>query len=600
MTPRRPALLLLTVLVLAAGLRLWGITHGLPHSYYGDESHFLQRSLAFGSGDLNPHWFHKPALYMYAVFAACGLVYVVGLLAGLWHSVDDFAIAYILDPGALYLAGRLLTVIFGVCGVWGAYRVGARFFGRRQGLFAALMLALALGHVEASQVIKADVPAACFAIWSMYFLLGYLESRRIRDMALAGALAGLGAATKYYTILMLLPVAAAALLVARGAPRPRWRTGVAALGTGTAALFGAYFAGSPCNFLDPLGRHWTLAPLRQATTAFRKLSGAAVEARPLDFIVERAGTLEATIDYVRVLASRPGLGTVIALLCAAGMVTMLARPRPRALLLLLFPVLLAAASILSFPGYADPRHQLPLYPFLAVGAGCFLAVATARAGRWRWLVCAGLGVALVAQPLAAIIDTNRRQMREETRNVARTWIEQHIPAGTRLLVDENGPPLLKDAAWIDAILQLEVAPDAGGQFTTHYTTYLDYQRRAAERAVAYDAHEIRAPWWREHFTENGTRVLASDFDRDMGNPYKPVGVFDYDHYQRDGFAFAIVHSDNYGRFFIPNRTHLTLPAFRRFYHELFERGELVKEFAPDGRGLTGPVVRIYRLGVAGP
>ena len=53
------------ILLLAAGIRLWGLFHDLPFSYFGDELHFMKRSMALGTGDLNPHWFHKPALFMY-------------------------------------------------------------------------------------------------------------------------------------------------------------------------------------------------------------------------------------------------------------------------------------------------------------------------------------------------------------------------------------------------------------------------------------------------------------------------------------------------------------------------------------------------------
>ena len=38
-----------------------GIWHSYPFSYYGDEVHFVERALSFGSFDFNPHWFHKPA-----------------------------------------------------------------------------------------------------------------------------------------------------------------------------------------------------------------------------------------------------------------------------------------------------------------------------------------------------------------------------------------------------------------------------------------------------------------------------------------------------------------------------------------------------------
>ena len=66
-------LALLSVLLLAAALRLWGLLHDLPFSYFGDELHFMRRAMAIGTGDLNPHWFHKPAFLMYVLAFCYGL-----------------------------------------------------------------------------------------------------------------------------------------------------------------------------------------------------------------------------------------------------------------------------------------------------------------------------------------------------------------------------------------------------------------------------------------------------------------------------------------------------------------------------------------------
>ena len=79
---------------LAAGIRLWGLFHDLPFSYFGDELHFMKRSAALGTGDLNPHWFHKPALLMYVLAFVDGLYYLVGRLTGQFDSTAAFGAAF--------------------------------------------------------------------------------------------------------------------------------------------------------------------------------------------------------------------------------------------------------------------------------------------------------------------------------------------------------------------------------------------------------------------------------------------------------------------------------------------------------------------------
>ncbi len=79
---RTAVLALAAVLLLGAAIRLWGLFHDLPFSYFGDELHFMKRSMAMGTGDLNPHWFHKPALFMYLWLFSYGLYFLVGMSDG--------------------------------------------------------------------------------------------------------------------------------------------------------------------------------------------------------------------------------------------------------------------------------------------------------------------------------------------------------------------------------------------------------------------------------------------------------------------------------------------------------------------------------------
>ena len=80
---------LLGVLALCAVTRFQSIGHDLPNSYYPDEIHFVKRSVAFGSGDPNPHWFHKPAFLMYLLFVEYGVLFVWQYVSGAIRSVDE-------------------------------------------------------------------------------------------------------------------------------------------------------------------------------------------------------------------------------------------------------------------------------------------------------------------------------------------------------------------------------------------------------------------------------------------------------------------------------------------------------------------------------
>ena len=95
---RAPRLALALVLLLAAALRLWAVRHDLPFSYFGDELHFMRRAMAVGTGDLNPHWFHKPAFLMYLLAFCYGLYFLVGRIAGAFHSTAEFGAHFLFNP----------------------------------------------------------------------------------------------------------------------------------------------------------------------------------------------------------------------------------------------------------------------------------------------------------------------------------------------------------------------------------------------------------------------------------------------------------------------------------------------------------------------
>ena len=194
------------VLVLAAGLRLPGLFQDLPFSFYGDELHFVERSMALGTGDLNPHWFHKPAFLMYILTFFYGLHYVIGAWLGRFESVDAFGAYFLADQGNFILIGRVVVAAFAVATVYMVYKIGRRVFDKEvHGLTAALVLAVLPAAVAASQSVKADVPAGFFVAWAAYSFLGTRATSRLRPLLIASALAGVAMGTKYYGII-LIPV----------------------------------------------------------------------------------------------------------------------------------------------------------------------------------------------------------------------------------------------------------------------------------------------------------------------------------------------------------------------------------------------------------
>lgn len=219
--PRRPAraalpawLPLALILALAALLRLWGVTWGLPStahlfSYHPDEFHSLRGALSLLLlGDLNPHFFNYGSLYLYLAAAAAGLTGTMPppdlAFDGMVQVLHDWT-----------LAARLVTVLCGVLTVAVVYRLGDLLTGRRLGLGAAVALAVMPLHVLHSTYATVDVPQGLFVALALLFAVRIARQGSPRDYVLAGLCAGLAASAKYSGALVLVAPLVAHMLPSR-------------------------------------------------------------------------------------------------------------------------------------------------------------------------------------------------------------------------------------------------------------------------------------------------------------------------------------------------------------------------------------------------
>ena len=208
--------LLLAILALALGLRVWGIDFGLPYELTNDEGKEIIRAFKLGIGEY--HWgFGKGGLY-YILFVEYGLLYVVWWLMGWVSSPREFAVLFIQDPSVFFLAGRLTVAIMGVLTILVIFLVGRRVYDWRVGLGAAFIGATALRHGSNSHIINVDI-GMTLAVWAS--ILAYLEYEKREDwrwLMGAGVLGGVAIAFKLPGAIIL-----PALFLAIVSGSDRWR-----------------------------------------------------------------------------------------------------------------------------------------------------------------------------------------------------------------------------------------------------------------------------------------------------------------------------------------------------------------------------------------
>ena len=93
--------MLAAILVVALGLRVWSLRHGLPFVFNVDEEqHFVSKAARFfAGGDLDPGYFENPPGLTYLLWVAFAVRYAGEDVRSLFHN----------DPGGVYLTGRLVV-----------------------------------------------------------------------------------------------------------------------------------------------------------------------------------------------------------------------------------------------------------------------------------------------------------------------------------------------------------------------------------------------------------------------------------------------------------------------------------------------------------
>ena len=416
--------------VLAAGaawLRMRGVGFGLPAVYNPDEVAIMSRALAFATGDLNPHNFLYPTLYFYALFGWIGAFYAAARAAGVYHSAVEFQQSFFLDPTAIYLAGRVLSVLCGALTVVSTARLGARTIGERAGLAAGALLAVAPFAVRDAHYLKHDVPATLAAVLAVSFIvrladcgtppLGHPGRPAAGSIAAAGVGVGLAASVHYYLVFAAVPLVFGAWWVARDAAGRIRAFGIAL----TSAAIG-FFAGSPFLLLEP-------------ATALRDI--AANRRIVVDRAVDANGSLFPSMwAYIRMLGW-DAMGWPVALLALAGLVV-LARRRPRtAILLAAFPVCFLLFIMNTVPA---TRYLNPVLPFVALFGAVALDALASRMSR-RASVLIALTVAAALPGLLASLRVGTFFGRDDTRTLAAAYFRREVGPGTTVLIQPYSVPL---------------------------------------------------------------------------------------------------------------------------------------------------------------
>ena len=550
------------VLLGAFLLRVWGTDHGLPYAYNADENaHFVPRAIGLYGHDWNPDYFVNPPAY----------TYVLHVVFSVWFGGrEGVSRLFATDPTEVWVVARTLTAVLGTLSLWLLYLAGTRLLDRRVGLLSAALGAVAFLPVFYSHLALNDVPTLLPICIALYGIAGVLRLGRPRDYVIAGLGIGVAAATKYTGGIVLLPLLAAA--ASQSAVPGGMRPAVRGLAIAAISALAGFIIANPYAVLD-FPAFW------DGITHQSSAAGG-----------ETQGKLGLTHEngFVYYLWSFTwGLGW-IPLFAAAAAIPLLWRDERR-LVWLLVPAPIVFMLFMGTQERFFGRWLIPVFPFMCILAA-YAALELADRGGLRWpalrptLVAIGV-VLLCGQGAVYSLHIGQVLEKEDTRNMAREWLVEHVPPRSKIVVEP-------------------VVPDAWAQ-------------------------DIGNP---SRLTSNGNRWVKFPTSRSRINPEDPDGpllpepgevvhIEDYervlvpsliDEYERQGFCWVVTGSTQRGR---AEAEPKEVPQAIAYYKELEKRSRLAYEASPYARGRgpvefnfdwtfdyyprayhrPGPVMSIYRL-----
>ncbi len=200
---------LILILILAAGfcLRIAGAGFGLPDLLHADEPIVVNHALAYGAGDWNPHFFKIPPLVSYLLFPVYGFYFLIGKLAGIFAGTADFEMSFYRDPSPFYLMARILFgVVLGTATLYFFYRLVRSFFSKTKAVCAAFFLAVGFLHVRESHYVYVDIPLLLVMMLAFFPILRIAKGEgTLQEHVKAGLFIGLATALKYNGGALILP-----------------------------------------------------------------------------------------------------------------------------------------------------------------------------------------------------------------------------------------------------------------------------------------------------------------------------------------------------------------------------------------------------------
>lgn len=425
----RTSVLIGLILLLALLIRVWSIGFGLPYLYHPDEPNKIAIAQnMFKTGDLNPHYFYKPTLFIYLNALAYIPYYSLGKLLGAFNSPTDILPPVMLTMGVgvapiptAVLMGRLLTTIFATASVFMIFVIGRQISDKASvGLLSAFIMSISITNVANSRFVTENSFVVFFSLVVTWAAIHIYQRGETRDYIIAGIATGFAVSSKYPGgVIGILPLIAHFM-------HPK-RKGIRDYRLYLALIFIpiAFFATTPFALLDYKEfLEDTLYEVGHYSTGHAGMEG------------------NSLIWYLSYMWRTAGAIYILAVL---GIIHGFYSRSKDIIFLSIFP-LVYFVFISSFAVRND-RTLLPMTPFMFLLAASFWVRLLDKAKGLPSKVARQLSIftticLLIISLVLSISPTVKNIIQRTTadsRETARVWINANLPPGTKIAIESYSP-----------------------------------------------------------------------------------------------------------------------------------------------------------------
>jgi hypothetical protein len=548
----------LILLFLAGGsflLRFTIINIGTESANYPNFHHFpdetgnIWKALRIGEGNIIIGY--VSSLFYYILFLYYAFVFIILKISGTVASLGDFQEFAVIHTDKLLLAGRLFVSFIGSITVGLVYWIGEKIFSRKAGIIAALFLFFSLGHFVKSAELRVDIVLTLFYVLAAYLLYLILKNpEKIRYSMIGGLTIGIAASLKINGLIAAITFGVLFLILFFRKDIPKIQVIKAA----------ALFSIALCLTFAAFNFPSLISP------AFLSYTDALSSAR-FGSLCYQTPYSHSFLFYITKILPRMVSWPLIIGFFLSSLAVLFVRSKDKTYIILLLFLFYSYLFIAGFYTRASWRDILPIIPVICVVIASMLVFAQDKKNLFP---LGGIVLVLLVLPVFNMYSHIKLLHKTDTREQAKIWIEENIPGGASISIQNYGPPLIRNEESMYRYWDKE-----GERIKYHMKNYDD-------QSLSYNIY-LFSKWIDPYLNKDDVRFREE--------------LLQY--LRENKISHIILSSRSYSRWFSPAAdVHMgesTVLNVREYYQIIEEKLDLVQEFIPDTKSTPGPVIKIYKV-----